>query len=87
MLAIRFRSALKSYDNFVLRNPLVGISLTTGIGMATGNFLCQSLMYMKQNKPISMHSLLQYATFGLFISVIYFKPHGYLNSFIRVYIL
>ena len=69
MLASRVRSVLKAYDNFVIKSPLIGTAITSGVGMGAGNLICQSIMYLKHDKPLNIHSFLQYAAFGLLISV------------------
>lgn len=67
---IQNNNILKFYQNFVKSHPLVGISLTSAVGMGTGNIICQSMMYSKK-KQFNWYNLFQYASYGLIFSVSY----------------
>ncbi|CAF0953229.1 unnamed protein product [Brachionus calyciflorus] len=52
------------------------MSLTSAVGMGTGNLICQGLMYHK-TKKFSFHNFVQYSTYGLLFSGPFLKYWWY----------
>lgn len=62
------RRVIDAYNRCVIKYPLIGMSITSGFGMGLGNAICQGIMYKRTNRFDNL-KVLQYASFGLLISV------------------
>jgi len=60
---------LNKYNTFVLRNPLLAMSLTTGTTMGLGNIISQTIIEKRTLKTLDWPRITRFAAYGYLFSV------------------